>query len=148
MKLKMLQFISAALLIIFSSGCGNDRQLQSISITPASATAPLAAHVTFTAAGQFSMSPMTANSVRVSWLVTGPGIDPVSFNNYSLTDQPFTMTCLLGTFTVTAFAPIDPNASTSGSVPPQVYQDLVLSHTRTAEGNFVASSAQVTCVAP
>jgi hypothetical protein len=103
--------------------------------------------VTFTAAGQFNMSPMTANPASVSWRAAGPAIDPAGMNSYSLTDQPFMFTCPApGMFTVTAYAPVNPNAAADGSVPAQVYQDLVTSHSMSAEGGFVASTAQVTCV--
>ena len=103
--------------------------------------------VTFTAAGQFNMSPMTANPARVSWRAAGPGIDPAGMNSYSLTDQPSIFICPVpGTFMVTAYAPKNPNAATDGMVPSQVYQDLVISHTMSAEGGFVAATAQVTCV--
>jgi hypothetical protein len=146
----------AALIFIFlalfaalgSSGCGNDRQLESISVTPASMTNVKAGtQVTFTAAGQFNMSPMTANPASVSWRAAGPAIDPAGMNSYSLTDQPFMFTCPApGMFTVTAYAPVNPNAAADGSVPAQVYQDLVTSHSMSAEGGFVASTAQVTCV--
>ena len=130
------------------SGCGSDRQLESISVTPSSAANVKAGtQVTFTAAGQFNMSPMTANPARVSWRAAGPAIDPAGMNSYSLTDQPSMFTCPApGTFIVTAYAPTNPNAATDGSVPAQVYQDLVTSHTMSAESGFVAATAQVTCV--
>jgi hypothetical protein len=149
MRQAILVYTSLALLAAFAmSGCGSDRQLESISVTPASMTNVKAGtQVTFTAAGQFSMSPMTADPARVSWRAAGPGIDPAGMNSYSLTDQPFMLTCPApGTFIVTAYAPTNPNAATDGSVPSQVYQDLVTSHTMSAEGGFVAATAQVTCV--
>jgi len=138
-----------ALLVVFAIfGCGSDRQLESISVTPASMTNVKAGtQVTFTAAGQFNMSPMTADPARVSWRASGPAIDPAGMNSYSLTDQSFIFTCPApGTFMVTAYAPKNPNAAADGSVPSQVYQDLVTSHTMSAEGGFVAATAQVTCV--
>ena len=150
MRQAILVYTSLALLAAFAtSGCGSDRQLESISVTPASMTNVKAGtQVTFTAAGQFNMSPMTANPARVSWRASGPGIDPAGMNGYSLTDQPFMLTCSApGTFIVTAYAPTNPNAATDGSVPSQVYQDLVTSHTMSAEGGFVAATAQVSCIA-
>ena len=149
MRPATLFYTSVALLAAFAiSGCGSDRQLESISVTPSSvANVKAASQVTFTAAGQFNMSPMTANPARVSWRAVGPAIDPAGMNSYSLTDQPFTFTCPApGMFTVTAYAPTDPNTAADGSVPSQVYQDLVTSHSMSAEGGFVAATAQVTCV--
>jgi hypothetical protein len=135
--------LAAALLL---SGCGNDRQLQSIMVSPSSMTAAHNAQVTFTASGQFNMAPMSVTPLRVSWMEFGPGIDQVSTaDNYTLTDQPFTTTCFVpGTFTVVALAPIDPGASPSGSVPQQAFNDLVSGHAM-AEGGFVAAIATVTC---
>jgi hypothetical protein len=149
MKQVILVYATLALLAGFvMSGCGSDRRLESISVTPSSAANVKAAtQVTFTAAGQFNMSPMTANPARVSWRAAGPAIDPAGMNSYSLTDQPFMFTCPApGVFTVTAYAPTNPNAAADGSVPAQVYQDLVTSHSMSAEGGFVAATAQVTCV--
>src|SRR5690242_20428246 len=127
MKPATLIFTSLALFTVVAiSGCGSDRRLESISVTPASMTNVKAGtQVTFTAAGQFNMSPMTANPARVSWRASGPAIDPAGMNSYSLTDQPFIFTCPApGTFMVTAYAPTNPNAAADGSVPSQVYQDL------------------------
>ena len=134
-------------LILAAGGCGSDngRQLQSISISPASTNVPRNGSVTFTATGQFSMSPMTVTPARVSWMEFGPGLDPVITNRYSLTSQPFGATCLSGTYTVVAYAPMDPHASASGNVPSQVFQDLVVQHTMSSEGGFVAATAQLTC---
>ena len=130
------------------SGCGSDRRLESIIVTPSSvANVKAASQVTFTAAAQFNMSPMTVNPARVSWRASGPGIDQAGTNSYSLTDQPAMFICPVpGTFSVTAYAPTNPNAAADGSVPSQVYQDLVTSHSMSAEGGFVAATAQVTCV--
>ncbi len=136
-------FLAAALLL---SGCGNDRQLQSIMITPSSMTAARNAQVTFTASGQFNMAPMSVAPLRVSWVEFGPGVDQVSpSGNYTLTDQPVTMTCFgPGMFTMVALAPMDPGAPASGSVPQQVFADLTSGHPM-AEGGFVAATATVTC---
>jgi len=149
MKQAILACASLVLLAAFVvSGCGSSRRLESISVTPSSAANVKAAtQVTFTAAAQFDMSPMTANPASVSWRAAGPAIDPAGMNSYSLTDQPFMFTCPApGMFTVTAYAPTNPNAAADGSVPSQVYQDLVTSHSMSAEGGFVAATAQVTCV--
>ena len=149
MKQAILVYATLALFAAFAiSGCGSGRRLESISVTPSSAAnVKVATQAAFTAAGQFNMSPMTANPVRVSWRATGPGIHPSGVNSYSLTDQPFMFTCFVpGTFTLIAYAPTNPNAATDGTVPAQVYQDLVTSHSMSAEGGFVAATAQATCV--
>ncbi len=149
MRPATLIFISLALFaVVGMCGCGSDRRLESISVTPPSAAnIKAASQVTFTAAGQFNMSPITVNPARVSWTASGPGIDPAGMNSYSLTDQPVMFTCPApGTFSVTAYAPANPNAAADGAVPAQVYQDLVTSHSMSAEGGFVAATAQVTCV--
>jgi hypothetical protein len=136
-------FLSAALLFC---GCGNDRQLQSITVSPSSMTAAHNAQVTFTASGQFNRAPMSVTPLRTSWKFFGPGVDQVSFDDYTLTDQPFVATCFLpGTFTVVAYAPTDPGAPASGSVPQQVFTDLVSQHIMTAEHGFVATTATLTC---
>jgi len=149
MRQAIFVYTSLALLAAFvMCGCGSDRRLESLSVTPASMTNVKAGtQVTFTAAGQFNMSPMTVNPARVSWRAFGPGIDQAGANSYSLTDQPVMFTCPVpGTFSVTAYAPTNPNAAADGSVPAQVYQDLVTSHSMSVEGGFVAATAQVTCV--
>src|SRR5262245_60296349 len=120
----------ALVLILAAGGCGSDngRQLQSISIPPASTNVPRNGSVTFTATGHFNMSPMAVTPARVSWMEFGPGLDIVITDSYSLTSQPFGAKCLSGTYTVVPYAPMDPHASTSGSVPSQVFQDLVIQH--------------------
>jgi hypothetical protein len=118
MKQAILAYATLALFAAFvMSGCGSDRRLESISVTPSSAANVKAAtQVTFTAAGQFSMSPMTVSPARVSWRAAGPGIDPAGMNSYSLTDQAFIFTCPgPGMFTVTAYAPTNPNAAADGA---------------------------------
>ena len=91
------------------------------------------------------MSPTAITPASVSWMEFGPGLDTVITNSYSLTIQPFGAACSSGTYTVVAFAPMDPYASARGSVPSQVFQDLVVQHTMSSEGGFVAATAQLTC---
>ncbi|HEX7285835.1 MAG TPA: hypothetical protein VF532_06605 [Candidatus Angelobacter sp.] len=148
MKLKSIPVALSLLCALLLPGCGGqDRTLQSMTVDGGSTTAvPRNAQVTFTASGQFDMAPMNVNPVAASWAEFGPGIDPVGGTAYSLSTQPFIFTCFLpGTFTVVAFAPADPKAAATGTVPQQVYQDLVGSRTMSAEGGFVAATAQVTC---
>jgi hypothetical protein len=145
MKLNTLVLLLISFLLVLS-GCGNGRRLQSITVSPSSMTVARSAQATFTASGQFNMSPMSMNPLSVSWKEFGPGVDQVNFDDYTLTSQPFTVTCFVpGTFTVVAYAPTDPGAPASGSVPDQVYVDLVVQHTMSAEGSFVAATGQITC---
>ena len=44
-----------------------------------------------------------------------------------------------------ALAPADPKAPKAGGVPSNVFQDLVIARTKTAEGGFVASTAKLIC---
>jgi hypothetical protein len=144
-------FILLALLAM--SGCGassgSNRLLQSLSVSPASAIAQ-GGQAQFTATGQFSMSPMMVNPASVSWFQNPPTFDPPGqMMPFMLTSQPFTAQCFgfpSGTIiNVTAFAPMDANAAASGSIPLQAFLDLVINHTTTQEGGFVAAAAQMTC---
>jgi hypothetical protein len=121
--------------------------LQSLAVSGGTTTAvPRNGTATFTASGQFNMAPMSVNPVAVSWAEFEAGLDQVPGTGYSLTAQPLTITCFLpGVVTIVAFAPVDPNAPASGTVPTQVYQDLVGSRTRSAENGFVAATVQITC---
>jgi hypothetical protein len=136
----------ALLFIFLLSGCGSNRQLQSITVNPASATAQ-GGQAQFIATGQFNMSPMTTTPATVAWFPSFPVIDPVSSGfGFTLTNQPFTAQCLFpGPMTVTAIAPMDTNASADGFIPIPVFMDLVRNHTATQEGGFVAATAQLTC---
>jgi hypothetical protein len=86
----------------------------------------------------------------VSWFLMGPGVDPPG-PGYSLAKGKFTaVRCseanpVALTYTVIAVAPADPNAPSSGSMPAQVFTDLVTAHTKTEEGGFVAATASLVC---
>jgi hypothetical protein len=126
--------LTVSLFLLTALGCGSsNRQLQSI------ATAGVGMiQFQFTAVGTFSMSPTTVNSLPVSWYLVSQSPPPA---NYTLTSQPFVTQCQ--TFAVVvAVAPTNPNAPTSGTIPNQVFQDLVIAHTTTSEGGFVASTPQ------
>jgi hypothetical protein len=143
-----LSLLLALLLLFLLSGCGSNRQLQSITVNPASAAATTqGGQVQFTATGQFNMSPMTTTPATVAWFPSFPVIDPVSSGfGFTLTNQPFTAQCLIsGAMTVTAIAPMDTNASANGFIPIPIFMDLVRNHTATQEGGFVAATAQLTC---
>jgi hypothetical protein len=130
-------------------GCGgSNRQLQSLSISPPSATAQNG-QAQFTATGQFTASPTTVTPAAVAWLqeppIFDPPGDPITF---TLTSQPFTARCLSfpsGTvITVIACAPADA-ARAMGSIPLRIFIDLVLTRTTNQEDGFVAATAQMTC---
>jgi hypothetical protein len=149
MTMKLRSILAALSLIcaLLLFGCGQDRMLQSMIVNGGSTTAvPRNGQATFTASGQFNMAPMTVNPVAASWAEFGTGIDPIPGTAYSLSTQPFTITCFFpGTLTVVALAPANPKAPATGTVPQQVYQDLVGSRTMSAEGGFIAATAQLTC---
>jgi len=105
--------------------CGNsNRQLQSINIK---ATTNVG-QVQFTASGTFSVPPTTVAPLPVDW-ANGFLAPPVESVDYTLTTQPYVLSCLgvpPGTeVQVTAFAPQNPSAPVSGSSP---WAKLVMSH--------------------
>jgi len=130
------------------SACGGSatRLLQSITITRANGT-----QINFTAAGMFTAAPVTESLLPVAWYLMGPAIDPPPAS-YALVSAPYhPARCVQApgppsvTYTVIALAPVDPNAPLSGSMPYQVFDDLVIAHTKTAEGGFIAATTTVTC---
>jgi hypothetical protein len=126
--------LSASLFLAANLGCGNSshRQLQSIAINGTGMI-----QFQFTATGTFNASPMTVNPLPVSWYTVDLNPSGVA---YTLTSQPFQVSCQNSL--LIALAPTDPKAASSGTIPSQVYQDLVVAHTTTAEGGFIASSPQ------
>jgi hypothetical protein len=89
------------------------RQLQSITVTPASATAQSMSNnqVQFSAMGHFNMNPMTGTP-QVLWSIGNPfstssmpAPEGVSINANGLAQ----CTTFVGTVTIQATAPIDPN---------------------------------------
>jgi len=149
---KPAQFIAipAALLLFSIAGCvaDSDRVLQSISISPNTATG---ASASYTATGTYSSAPVTVTPLSVSWFVMGPGLDPPG-PGYALAPGAFqaqrcsqVQSKTSQDYVVIAVAPANPNAPSSGPMPSQVFQDLVTAHTITSEGGFVASTAALTC---
>jgi len=130
------------------SACGGSvtRQLESITIARASGTP-----VNFTASGTFTAAPVTENPLPVSWYLMGPAIDPPPADYVLVGDPYHPARCLQAsdapslTYTVIAIAPVNPNAPLSGSLPYQVFDDLVIAHTKTAEGGFIAATTTITC---
>jgi hypothetical protein len=130
------------------SGCGgNNRQLQSLTVSPASTTVAQGGQAQFTATGQFSSMPMSVSPASVSWWQSRPVVDPPSVMfGLGLTNQPFAAQCLAfsGPITITAIAPMDPG-NTSPSISSTTFAHLVLQHTATQESGFVAATATMNC---
>jgi hypothetical protein len=129
-------------------GCGgsNNRQLQSLSVSPASATAQ-GGQAQFTATGQFSSMPMSESPASVSWWQTPPVIDPPgTMIGITLVSQPFTAQCFgfTGPITVIAVAPMQAHAS-GDSMPLSAFLDLIVKHTATQESGFVAATGTMNC---
>jgi hypothetical protein len=93
---------------------GNGRQLQSISVIQS----VNANQVQFTASGTFSAPPTTVTPLPVNWGI-GPFAPPPGSLHYTLTTQPFVFECSgSGPFlSVSIFAPANPSAPVSGSLP-------------------------------
>lgn len=142
-------FLSALslLVVLFLFGCGGNRQLQSISISPASVTAQ-GGQAQFTASGEFSNSSTMVMPVSVSWFQVGPAFDPPGQTiPFDRTTQPFTAQCFISgtTVTVVAYAPLKADAPANGTMPLKVFLDLVINRTMSEESGFVATTAQMTC---
>ena len=142
-----LLFVIFILAVGALSGCGgSNRQLQSLSISPAS-TNSQAGQAQFTATGQFSSMPMSVSPASVSWWESPPIIDPPSsMFGLGLTTQPFTAQCsgFTGPITITAIAPMDPG-NTNPSISSTTFAHLVLQHSATQESGFVAATATMNC---
>jgi hypothetical protein len=130
--------LSASLFLAATLACGgSNRQLRSISITPTGVIEGNMIQLQFVAAGAFNASPTAVDPLPVSWYVVPQATAAV----YTLTSQPFDIACQTGS-SVIALAPTDPNAPKSGTIPSKVFQDLVIDHTVSEEGGFVASIVQ------
>jgi len=146
-KLCNLLFVVFILAIGTLPGCGgNNRQLQSLTVSPASTTAQ-GGQGQFTVTGQFSSMPMSVSPASVGWWQSPPIIDPPSsMFGLGLTSQPFTAQCsgFTGPITVTALAPADPG-NLNPSISSTTFAHLVLQHTATQESGFVAATATMNC---
>jgi len=141
-----LLFVIVILAVELLSGCGSNRQLQSLSVSPAS-TAAQAGQAQFTATGQFTSMPMSVSPATVSWWQSPPIIDPPSnIFGLALTNQPFTAQCsgFTGTITITAIAPTDAS-NLNPSISSTTFAHLVLQHSATQESGFVAATATMNC---
>lgn len=128
------------------AGCGGGapRMLESISVTPTAVTAQNA-QATFTATGHFNSDPMTVSNLAVSWVVMGSASDPPG-PGYVLSASPLAAQCRTkGAYTVVAYAPVNPNAPNSRSMPSAVFSALVLQRSTTSDDGFVAGTAEMNC---
>ena len=140
-------FSTLVLLVVAGCGSGSSRQVQALSVSPASVAATNGS-AQFTAMGTFSKSPMSGTA-RVAWVQIPPAFDPPSQTiGFTTTDQPFMAQCMVSpspAITVFAITPVDANASADISIPLGTFRDLVLTRTATQEGGFIAATAQMTC---
>jgi hypothetical protein len=97
----------AASLMLACGSSGSDRQLQSITITPAIDGDT----VVFSASGTFSAPPTTVSPLAVSWSFAPPD------STYALTTQPFSFSCAnpQSPGPIVAMAPANPSAPATGS---------------------------------
>lgn len=147
-RLCNLLFVLCILAIGALAGCGgSNRQLQSLTVSPAS-TAAQGGQAQFSATGQFSSMPTSVSPASVSWFQSLPIIDPPSnMFGLGLTSQPFTAQCFgfTGmTITITALAPMDVS-NLNPSISSTTFAHLVLQHSATQESGFVAATATMTC---
>jgi hypothetical protein len=98
----------AASLALNCGGGSSNRQLQSITINGVGNCCEVA----LTATGTYSAPPTTVNPLPTSWYIQDPT------GGYQLTTQSFVINCDSRPpgNTVTAMAPVDPNAPSSGSI--------------------------------
>lgn len=107
----------AAIALLLTVSCGGNsmmmsstRQMQSITVSPMAAD-PMPSHgmVQFSAIGNFNMSPMTAN-VPVRWSLGNPfSMQPVPAGVSISPTGLAQCSGFMGTITVEATAPMDPN---------------------------------------
>jgi hypothetical protein len=138
----LLCSLLALLTVVGAPGCGSsNRQLESLTIVDRAGSS---VELIVNASGTFNMSPTTEMNVPVGWYLFGPGLDPPPAA-YALTSQNFVLPC--GGYTTIAVAPMDPKAPNTGPIPQQVFQDLVITRTKSSEGGFVAVSmlGQTSC---
>jgi len=136
-KTPVLIAVPVLLSLLSTLGCGGGgtRQLQSIAASATGMT-----QIQLTATGTFTASPKNVAPLAVSWWVRdGVVLDPPY--TYTLTTQPYSVACQTGA-SVVAIAPANPKAPSSGTIPTQVFQDLIQSQSATSDGGFVVSAPQ------
>lgn len=133
----------SALFTLTSCGGGPPRVLESITVNAVTSLSG----TSFTATGHFSTAPTTVNNIQVAWFQTGIAVDPVPNWDYTLTRGSFKGTCYGGPaqFYVVAYAPVDPNAPASGSMPFKVFETLVEQRSVAQDDGFVAGSTTLPC---
>ena len=111
MKRRLLLVVPFLLVAILALSCGSGggRQLQSISI--AANPTEIGGQFQLVATGHFSSPPTTVTPLPAFWSFTRPP------GQYTLTTQPFSAECspLPGPLVI-AWAPVNPNAPSSGSI--------------------------------
>jgi hypothetical protein len=102
--------------VTIACGTNSSRQLQSISIQKTAQ----GSQIQFVATGTFSAAPATVTPLPVAWSI-GLLAPPPQQYTYTLTTQPFVFDCAsIGSnppIPVSAVAPSNPNAPSSGSLP-------------------------------
>jgi hypothetical protein len=107
---------------------------------------------TFTATGHYSSAPMTVTGIPVAWFQTGVAVDPPGPNwDFTMSTSPLKGQCYgidtATTYYVVAYAPANPDAPSSESMPFTVFTSLVERHIAPTEDGFVAGSTQFSCLA-
>jgi hypothetical protein len=132
------------LVVLGITACGSgSRQLQSITISSGGNIS-----MQYTATGTFNKAPTAVSPLPVSWYVVNSAASPAITEptyGYVLTTEPYSLSPCVLTDTVVALAPVNPIAPSSGALPDKVYQDLVVNHTVSMEGGFVAAAAPANC---
>ena len=132
------------LVVLGITACGSgSRQLRSITINSGGNIS-----MQYIATGTFNKAPTTVSPRPVSWYVVNSAVSSAITEptyGYVLTTEPYSLSPCVLTDTVVALAPVNPSAPSSGALPDKVYQDLVVNHTVSMEGGFVAAAAPANC---
>jgi hypothetical protein len=99
-----LLVLAACVVLACGSGGGSGRQLQSISLNATPATPG----IQVVATGHFSAPPLTVTPLPVFWSSAPPP------SEYTLTIQPYLTRCPPLQPILIAWAPVDPNAPSTG----------------------------------
>lgn len=104
-----LTFLALLLIIVsLSLACGSsngsNRQLQSITINAVANNG----QISFVATGHYTSAPLTVTPLPTFWFVMDPP------DGYTLTTQPFVVSCTQSAINVTAMAPASPSAPATG----------------------------------
>jgi hypothetical protein len=117
-----LLLLAQPFIVSCGSSSGNSRHLQSITISQT----VNGQQVEFVATGTFSAPPTTVTPLPVDWTM-GYLSPPAPTITYSLRSQPFSFDCKSAGVPaqLTAFAPSNPNAPSSGTLP---WASLTMGH--------------------